>query len=64
MGNGGLELEGVALAESPDGLSGTGGLEGDTGRLWKALNVGVMGVLEGRSTGKTKFRKDDRGVTS
>lgn len=61
MGNGGFD---VGLPDKPDGFKGTEGFEGDTGLLWNALKVGVMGVLEGRSMGRTKFRKEANGVVS
>lgn len=39
------------------------GFDGDTGRLAKLLPVGVIGVLDGRSIGSSKFRIDPRGVS-
>jgi len=49
--------------ESPDGLWGIFGLvvTGEGGRLEKLLLVGVIGVLDGRSIGTVKLRKDVRG---
>lgn len=54
---------GATEEDKPDGLCGmVGGFEeGDTGRLPNVLSVGGIGVLEGRSGGTVKFRKDANG---
>lgn len=61
MGDFGLDGTLLTPLESVEGLGGIVGLLGEGGRLENALLVGVIGVLEGRSIGTVKFRKEPKG---
>lgn len=57
----GLEETPLTPLESPEDLRGIVNLFGEGGWLENVLLLGVIGVLEGRSTGAVKFRKESRG---
>ena len=61
MGSFGLDETLLTPFESVEGLGGIVDLFGEGGRLENALLVCVMGVLEGRSMGTVKFRKEPKG---
>jgi len=61
MGIFGLDETLVTPLANVEGLGGIVDLFGEGGRLENALLVGVIGVLEGRSIGTVKFRREPKG---